>query len=213
MNQKVLIWGASGHAKVAADILISSGHEIAGFIDELNPGRRKEKFYGSLVYDAGDDLIRMRESGVNGIFIGFGHNHRRVERGIFAESLGFTLVNAIHSTAVVALDVVIGAGTLLAAGAIVNPGSTIGRLAILNTAATVDHDCTLEDGVHVSPGVHIAGNVRIGRCSWLGIGSTVIENISIGSNSIVGAGAVVIKNVQDSVLVVGVPARTIKKIF
>jgi UDP-N-acetylbacillosamine N-acetyltransferase len=212
MDHRVVIWGASGHAKVAAGILRAAGFEISGFIDEINPDRRGEIFCGSLVCDTWQDLINFQQNGINNIIIAFGNNKQRYEKGLFAEALGFNLINAIHRSAVIAEDITIGAGSLVAAGAIVNPGSTIGRLAIINTAASVDHDCVIGEGVHIGPGVRIAGHVTVGKCAWLGIGSTVIDKVRIGANSMVAAGAVVIADVQEAVLVAGVPAKVKKYI-
>ena len=46
MNAQVVIWGASGHAKVVADILRKSRrYEVAGFLDDVDPQRRGEVFW------------------------------------------------------------------------------------------------------------------------------------------------------------------------
>jgi UDP-perosamine 4-acetyltransferase len=63
----------------------------------------------------------------------------------------------------------------------------------------------------VAPGAAIASLVRVGEKTMIGIGATVIERIKIGANSIVGAGAVVVDDVPDNVVVVGVPARVLRK--
>ena len=45
MKQKVIVWGAGGHAVVVADIIRSEGrYAIAGFLDDLNPGRQNKPF-------------------------------------------------------------------------------------------------------------------------------------------------------------------------
>lgn len=46
----------------------------------------------------------------------------------------------------------------------------------------------------------------------IGIGAVMVGDIKIGRNSIIGANAVVTKSVPDNVVVVGNPARVIKKI-
>jgi acetyltransferase-like isoleucine patch superfamily enzyme len=42
-------------------------------------------------------------------------------------------------------------------------------------------------------------------------GATIIPNILIGRDVIVGAGATVVRNVPDGVIVMGTPARVIKR--
>ena len=80
----------------------------------------------------------------------------------------------------------------------------------MNTT-TVDHDCVIGDFVHIAPGVNLAGNVSVGDGSMVGVGTSVIPGIRIGKNCIVGAGSVVIEDVPDNSVVVGSPARIVKK--
>jgi acetyltransferase-like isoleucine patch superfamily enzyme len=58
--------------------------------------------------------------------------------------------------------------------------------------------------------VHIAGNVSIGECVEIGVGTKVIQGKSIGDNSIIGAGAVVVRDIPANCTAVGVPAKPIK---
>ncbi len=208
---KVVIWGAAGHAKVAADILRLRGADVVGFIDDVNPERHGESFFGSAVLGGAEQLDALLRGGTRLAFVGFGNNPRRLEVARTLESRGFQLVSAMHPAAVVAADVEVGAGTLVAAGAVINPGSRIGNNVIVNTRASIDHDCVVEDGAHIGPGVSVAGHVCIGRCAWLGIGAAIIDKRRVGANSIVGAGAVVIRDVPEGMVVVGVPARVLKR--
>jgi acetyltransferase-like isoleucine patch superfamily enzyme len=69
----------------------------------------------------------------------------------------------------------------------------------------------LEEYSTIAPGVSIGGMVRIGRRTTIGIGATIINDLSIGHNSMVGAGSVVIKDVPDDVVVVGSPAKFLRR--
>lgn len=53
--------------------------------------------------------------------------------------------------------------------------------------------------------------VVIGRGSFLGIGSVVLAGVTIGQNSYIAAGAVVTRDVPAYTLVVGNPARSIRR--
>lgn len=55
-------------------------------------------------------------------------------------------------------------------------------------------------------------SVRIGKNVWIGGGATILPGVTIGDNSIVGAGAVVVKDVEADTIVVGNPARPLRKI-
>jgi acetyltransferase-like isoleucine patch superfamily enzyme len=65
--------------------------------------------------------------------------------------------------------------------------------------------------VTVQPGANIAGACDIGPATYVGMGAVVIDHVKVGSHSVIGAGAVVIEDVPDHVLVVGVPAKIVKK--
>jgi serine acetyltransferase len=73
----------------------------------------------------------------------------------------------------------------------------------------LEHDNVIEDYVHISPGVSMAGTVKVGRLSWIGIGSVISNNVNICSGCKVGAGAVVVKDITEPGTSVGVPVRKI----
>ena len=58
----------------------------------------------------------------------------------------------------------------------------------------------------------VHGYIQIGDDAWLGTGAIIFPNIRIGRGAVVGAGSVVTKDVPDFTVVVGVPAKAIKKI-
>jgi sugar O-acyltransferase (sialic acid O-acetyltransferase NeuD family) len=207
----VAIWGASGHARVVADIVRLQGKfRIAGFIDDLNLNRRGARFCEATILGGREQLSVLRRTGVTQVLLGFGDCKARLELTRFLEAEGFSLPIAIHPRAVVAAEVEMDSGTVIAAGAVVNPGVKIGRSVIINTSASVDHDCVIGDAAHICPGVHLAGRVEIGEAAQIGIGATVVDGVHIGTGTLIGAGAVVVGDIPDEVVAYGVPA-TIKK--
>jgi acetyltransferase-like isoleucine patch superfamily enzyme len=55
------------------------------------------------------------------------------------------------------------------------------------------------------------GPITIQDGAWIGVGVIILPNVTIGRSAIVGAGAVVTKDVPPYTVVVGVPARPIKR--
>jgi UDP-N-acetylbacillosamine N-acetyltransferase len=205
------IWGASGHAKVVADIIrCRNEFRVTAYYDPLRPEVDGTEFLGCPVLCSEDQLRGLLDSGVRHGIIGFGDCKARLKAAHRLQELGFALVLAKHPRASVARSALIGPGTVIAAGAVVAPGCVIGANVIINHGATVDHDCVVEDGVTVCPGAHIAGNVTIGRCVWVGIGSTIIEKLKVGAGSFIGAGALVTKDIPSGVMALGSPARIVK---
>jgi UDP-N-acetylbacillosamine N-acetyltransferase len=212
MRKQVVIWGAGGHARVVADILrVRQEFGIAGFLDDVDPGRAGQDFGGAKILGGREALPGLRDRGVTHVVVAIGDCDARLRSAAWAREIGFELATAVHPGAIVAADVQVGEGTVLAAGAVVNPGAVLGASVIVNTAASVDHDCVVEDGVHICPGVHLAGGVRVGRASWVGIGTAVIDKVRIGARVLVGAGALVLSDLPDEVVAYGFPARVIRE--
>jgi len=213
MKRKLLIWGASGHALVVADIIRLTGeYELVGFLDDVNPVQANTRLCGVPVLEGRNCLDKLKRDGLGHVIFGFGNCAARLRLAEWVRERGFSLATAIHPRATVAADVPVGAGTVVAAGAVVNPGARIGENVIVNTCASVDHECVIDDGVHICPGVHLAGRATVGRASWVGIGTTVVDRVRIGSNVMIGAGAVVVNDIPDGVIAYGVPAKIIRKV-
>ncbi|KAH3687064.1 hypothetical protein WICPIJ_001954, partial [Wickerhamomyces pijperi] len=54
--------------------------------------------------------------------------------------------------------------------------------------------------------------IRIGDNCWLGANVTILPGVTLGDNVVVGAGATVTKDVESNSLVLGVPAKVVKKL-
>ena len=206
---EIYIIGAGGHGKVCFDAINSSAeHTVTGFIDD-NPSRVDEKFYGLPIVGTTEDLFGKLKDHVKGVFIAIGDND--VRKKIYSKLQShFTIVNAIHSKAVISDSVKLGKGVLVVAGVTINADAQIKNGAIINTGATIDHDCIIGEFAFIAPGANLSGTVYVGDNTLVGTGAAVIPNIRIGKNVIVGAGSVVIKDLPDNCTAFGVPAK-IKK--
>jgi virginiamycin A acetyltransferase len=108
--------------------------------------------------------------------------------------------------------------TEIGKGVYIGPGCNIGR-------CKIGDNCTLGSGVHIMSGksqhyfndlntpVQEQGGsfekVVIGEDTWIGNGALVMANV--GKKCIIGAGSVVTRDVDDFSVVVGNPARIIRK--
>jgi sugar O-acyltransferase (sialic acid O-acetyltransferase NeuD family) len=207
--QPLIIFGASGHARVIIDAARrAKNFELIGILDSEHAAGHMVDGVRVLGSDEALSKVRGANVAVAGI-IGIGDNRRRkaVAEAVLAKLPDFKFAAVVHPAAVVAADVVIGAGAFLAAGAVVNTGSRIGQHAVINTNAGVDHDNVIEDYGFVGPGAALAGTVRVLRGAFIGTGAAVAPNVTIGADAIVGAGAVVLQDVAAGATVIGVPAK------
>lgn len=208
MQCDLLIFGSSGHAKVASDCA------RAAYPRQIMLGAedRETTWRGIPVLPEAKMTLAEWKTFCPYAFVAIGDASRRELVTDRLEAAGFQLVTLRHPSAVVSDSALIGAGTLLCPGAIVNADARIGKSCIVNSAAVVEHESVLEDYVHLSPGAVVCGNALIGRKSWICAGAVVANGLSVGSDTIVGAGAAVIGDIPERVMAAGMPAR-IKKTY
>jgi sugar O-acyltransferase (sialic acid O-acetyltransferase NeuD family) len=210
ITQRLLIVGASGHARVVANIARRMGFfEIVGVCNRSGTG----EFEGIPIIARDVDvpaLWRVKAFDLACIAIGDNWDRACAVQLISSEEPEVAFATLIHPSAVVADPASVGPGTVIMAGAIINPGAVIGRHVVLNTNCSVDHDCRIGDFASVSPGAALGGNVKLGYCSFVGIGAAVNQGISMGDHSVVGAGAVVVRDLGDRLVAVGVPAKELR---
>ena len=203
MKNRLLILGAGGHGKVTADIATKMNRwQSIGFLEDndLIQSYMDIRVVGKV--QEANQYIQKAD-----FFVGIGNNQTREKLQEKLEACGASFATLIHPSAMIGPEVEIGAGSAIMAGVVINCSCKIGKGCIVNTGSCLDHDNRIEDYVHVSPGVSTAGNVNIGRSTWLGIGSIIVNNISICGDCIIGAGAVVTRNIMETGTYVGVPAR------
>jgi sugar O-acyltransferase (sialic acid O-acetyltransferase NeuD family) len=209
---KIFVYGAGGHGKVVADILLSKGEdEFAGFVDD------REELWGTEVMGlpvlGGSEWLG-RQCGNSRVAVAMGVGENRTRQALAEECVEreIEIVTLIHPAATTSRTAQLGAGAVVMAGAILNVGAKVGAGAIVNTAAVVEHDVEVGDYAHVAPNGTMAGASRLGAFSHLGAGAIVLQGVQVGCNTIVGAGAVVTKNLPDEVVAIGVPARIYRHI-
>ena len=57
------------------------------------------------------------------------------------------------------------------------------------------------------------GSIEVGSDVWIGYGATILAGVKVGHGAVIGAGALVAKDVEPYSIVVGNPAKEIKKRF
>lgn len=203
---RVLIFGSGAHGRVVLDILRAQSNEnMVEFIDG-NKSLWGQKLNGATIVGNLEHAIEKYSKNFK-MVIALGNPITRLQIANQIKEYSISLINAIHSTAVVVPTASLSEGNMVGAMAVINSNVQVGNHVIINTAAVVEHDCVLADGVTVSPGSQIGGRVIINRAAFISTGAIILPRISIGEEAIIGAGAVVTKDVPARVLVRGAPAR------
>ena len=208
-NKSIIIIGAGGHTKVIIDIIKNENKEIYGIFDD-DEKKHGSSILGVKVIGNIKDLFDLKGEFL--FIIGIGDNHSRKKITDLLIKKGIKFTRAIHPSSIIAEDVEVGEGTVIMANTVINPGTRIGKHCIINTSVSIDHDNEIEDYVHFSPNSTTGGTVKVGRNTWVGLGTKIINNISIGQDVIIGAGSVIIDDIKSGVLVVGVPGKIKKEL-
>jgi sugar O-acyltransferase (sialic acid O-acetyltransferase NeuD family) len=196
----MLIFGASGHAKVVIDCLESRNIPIECIFDD---NLSKTELCGYKVLGAYDQNKYKAEK----LIIAIGDNaiRKRISKKIIHK-----IGKIEHPSAFISKRATLNEGTVVFHNAVIQTEVLIGSHVIINTLCSIDHECIIADFVHISPKATLCGNVHIGEGTHIGASATVIPNIKIGKWVTVGAGAVIIKDIPDYSIVVGNPGRIVR---
>jgi sugar O-acyltransferase (sialic acid O-acetyltransferase NeuD family) len=213
-NANVILWGASGQARVVKPILEANGHRIVHIFDN-EPA--KSAVFPSVPQGTGWTSFvawyKYTPKPVGFVVcIGGIRGQERVDISTQLTDAGAVPVTIVHEKAWVASSAKIDPGAQILTMAAVCENVRLGRYTIINTNASIDHDSVVGIGVHIMPGATIAGECTIGNFASIGSNATILPRIRIGELAVVGAGAVVTQDVPPGVVVIGSPARPISSI-
>jgi sugar O-acyltransferase (sialic acid O-acetyltransferase NeuD family) len=215
VTSSIIVWGATGQAKVVREAVSLTGVELAAVFD--NDEDAVSPFPDVPIYHGWAGFLEWKrdvDPSAYGAVVAVGgtRGHDRVHLGTQLAAEGFAPWTVIHPHAYVATDAQVGAGSQVMVGATLATQVRLGRWCLVNTAASVDHESVLADGVHIGPGAHLAGAVDVGARAMVGTGATVAPRVRIGADAIVGAGSVVLHDVEPGTVVVGNPARVLRRV-
>jgi acetyltransferase EpsM len=215
--KKVIIMGGSGVGMIAASIIRKNGDAtVLGFINDVIPVGTEIGKYGKIpVIGTTKDIHSFLEDEETYIFNGFIGMTREQEvyesiRNLKIPNEKFT--NIIDKSAIIPGGFCkIGRGVMMAPLSQLSPDTTISDQCVLLPNSFVGHDSYLEENVSLATNAVVGANVRIGKGCHVGSNATIREKINIGAFSLIGMGAVVINDVPENSIVVGNPAKVIRK--
>ncbi len=161
--KKLLIFGASGHAKDILDAAISIGYEeftlvtTDGSSDIADRDTLKESDFAPSDYADWDCIVAI------------GNITRR--KHFYSSYACLRQVSIVSPSAVVSESAKIGSGCYIGAFAYIGPNSTLGQACIVNTHSIIGHDSKVGAYSQIGPKVCIPGNVIVGECVFIGAGA------------------------------------------
>lgn len=177
------------------------------FIDDFI---KKKYICGCEIYNF-ETIINIFERDELDLIIGLGEPQYR---NILAEKIKkykLTLTKLIHPNVYVPFDSSIGMGSIIFANTSISTNIQLEDNVVIQPMSVISHDTLIGANSVISALVSIAGNCQLGKNVFVGTSAAIREKISIGNNSVIGMGTIVISAVGENLVVVGNPARIIKK--
>jgi len=118
--------------------------------------------------------------------------------------------NFMHLGSVIIEDNVdIGASTCVVRGILQN--TFIGKGSKIGNHVNIGHNVSIGADCFISAGAVLCGSVNIEDNCWIAPQASILNHITIGAGATVGLGAVVTKNAAPGVIVVGNPAKPLRR--
>lgn len=208
MNNRIIIFGASGHAKSIAEILELLNYEIIGFIDSFLPQGSKVLKYKTLGNES--ILTNMKGNfGTHQMVLGIGdiHDRKMIHDKLKLMNPMIEYPSIISPLANVSKYTSIGIGTVIHHHTFVNLECVIGDFCVIGSSSNIEHNTQIGNFCNLSPMSNIGPRVSIEEKVFIGASSTILQNKKIEENSVIGAGSLVINDIPKNSLALGVPAK------
>ncbi len=196
---------------VCAHLRETPGKIPCAFFDDTRPGDTVDGV--PVLGGLGDVVPRWKEGCFEKVLITVGYKHLAFRARLFVSlrQQGVPFARQIHPSCVYSRSTTIEEGAILFPGCTLDVGSHVRANTLLNTGCTLAHDSAVGPHSFLGPGVTFAGFIDVGEQCFLGVGTVLIDNIRLGAHTQTGGGTVVIDSYQGGGLLVGVPAREVRK--
>ena len=210
--KKIFFIGSGGHFReqfqwfrdfVAKEKI--KNYNIIGIIDDVNYKLNFDKYSGLKIFRSKD----IKYSSDKHLILSIGEPKTR---NFFIKKFSkFNFFNLIHPSAIVSSYAKIGKGTIISPLSIIAGNATVGDFNNFNYGTMLAHDCKVGANNTFSPGTKIMGNCVIGSNNFFGVDSKMAPNTAMLNNNIIGANCTIINNFKSNLILIGTPAKVLKK--
>lgn len=193
MEDKLVVFGAGGHARACLDTL----QEYWSEIDFIGLDKDLGCSVGAFEVTKKEADVLQSLTSLDRVFLGIGHlGNYEVRRNLISKLKVLTCFSSpiVSKFANVSKSAILGDGVIVLPRAYVGPGVSIGSNSIINTGAIVEHDSMIGVNVHLSTGVIVNGGVTVGDDTFIGSGSIIRNNLNIGPGQFIRMGSIVTRD-------------------
>lgn len=215
--KNLIVLGGSGIGMIAISIAKELGtFTIGGFLNDVLPvGTMIGKYEKYPVIGTTNDIHKYLDDKNNVFFIAYVGMQQ--EESVYNKIISLNipserLATLIHPTAIIPKGMCkIGNGVLMAPLSQLSPDTTLEDNCIMLPNSFLGHDSTLCRFAHLASNATVGANVIVGKACHIGTNSTIREKVTIGDFCLVGSGSVVLNDIEKNSIVVGNPARLLRK--
>ena len=114
----------------------------------------------------------------------------------------------------------IGDNCVIMMGAVLNIGAVIGERTMIDMNVVVGGRAIVGKNCHIGAGTVLAGVIEPPSAApviieddvLIGANAVVLEGVKVGKGAVIAAGSVVVKDVEAYTVMIGVPAKPVKKV-
>ena len=208
---ELAIYGAGSLGKNLYDVALRVNERERRWreIFFLDDTREEREFYGSEVRRLAD--VRQMAASVEAVVANGTPKHRRAMAATLREA-GIPLTNLVDPSVIVAPSAVFtGGGISILSYATVSSDAVVGENTLIQPYVHIAHDVHVGAHTVFSANAALGGKVQIGEECYFGLGAAVREDLTIGDRAIIGMGAVVLHDVDCDSVMVGNPARCLRR--
>lgn len=122
------------------------------------------------------------------------------------------LLSVFHAgKVIIGDDVVISANTCIDKGLFAHRNTVVGNGTKVNNLVMIGHGVQIGKSCLIHTCASISGSSTIGNNVWISPNAAIINSTIVGDNALIGIGAVVISDVEPGAVMVGNPARMLRK--
>ena len=184
--------------------------EIIFILDKDYMSSADELVNGVAVYSFDDIYQKYAPSEIE-FSITVGETEYRKDMADNITGKGYSLATLIHPSVHIPESTQILDGVTILDFVVISPNVVIGKNTMVQQLLCIGHDCVIGENCDIASNVAIAGNCHIGNNVYIGMSASIIEKTTVGDDSVIGMGSVVLRDVPSNVIVMGNPARVIKK--
>ncbi len=208
----IYVLGIGHNTPVFIDLAEACGYTIVGLY-HYNSSRTGEVDHGYTVLGSTEDLLQ--ESSLEGkqFVLSMGDNIIRAKLSSKIKALGGSIPALIHPSCVVSKFTNISDGVYISAFSYIQADTTIGENTIILSGVNISHTNIIGKNCFIAGGSTIGAYTTMKDFVFVGQGVlTISSKVSeIGEYSYIGAGSLVTKSVEPHSVMMGRPAKLIRR--